>query len=100
MVGILAEKIHDGRFLRLVQNMLRAGYMEDWVYNATLSGCPQGGVASPILSNIYLHKLDRFVETVLIPQYTRGGRRAGLRRVPDLGSRIRYVVDGVDSRGL
>jgi group II intron reverse transcriptase/maturase len=76
MVGILAEKIHDGRFLRLVRNMLRAGYMQDWVYNATLSGCPQGGVASPILSNIYLHKLDRFVETVLIPQYTRGGRRA------------------------
>jgi group II intron reverse transcriptase/maturase len=76
MVRILAEKIHDGRFLRLVRNMLRAGYMEDWVYNATQSGCPQGGVASPILSNIYLHKLDRFVETVLIPQYTRGGRRA------------------------
>ena len=76
MIGTLAEKIHDDRFLRLVRNMLRAGYMEDWVYNATLSGCPQGGVASPILSNIYLHKLDRFVETVLIPQYTRGGRRA------------------------
>ena len=76
MIGTLAEKIHDGRFLRLVRNMLRAGYMEDWVYNATLSGCPQGGVASPILSNIYLHRLDRFVETVLIPQYTRGGRRA------------------------
>jgi hypothetical protein len=76
MIGILAEKIHDGRFLRLLRSMLQAGYMQDWVYNTTLSGCPQGGVASPILSNIYLHKLDRFVETVLIPQYTRGGRRA------------------------
>ena len=76
MCSILAEKIHDNRFLRLLRNMLQAGYLEDWKWNATLSGAPQGGVVSPILSNIYLHKLDRFVETVLIPQYTRGARRA------------------------
>ena len=76
MLSILAEKIHDNRFLRLVRNMLTAGYLEDWVWNATLSGAPQGGVASPILSNIYLHRLDDFVETVLIPEYTRGRRRA------------------------
>jgi group II intron reverse transcriptase/maturase len=76
MVTTLAEKIHDNRFLRLVRNMLTAGYLEDWVYNATLSGAPQGGVASPVLSNIYLHRLDAFVETVLIPEYTRKARRA------------------------
>jgi len=56
--------------------MLQAGYLEDWVWNATLSGAPQGGVVSPVLSNIYLHRLDVFVETVLIPEYTRGKRRA------------------------
>lgn len=72
LLGILGEKIHDNRFLRLVQNMLRAGYLEDWVWHATLSGAPQGGVASPVLSNIYLDRLDRFVETVLMPEYTRG----------------------------
>ncbi len=72
MLGILGEKIHDGRFLRLLQNMLQAGYLEDWEWNATLSGAPQGGVASPILSNIYLDRLDKFVETELIPYYTRG----------------------------
>ncbi len=76
MLGILGEKIHDNRFLRLMRNMLQAGYLEDWKWNATLSGCPQGGVVSPILSNIYLHKLDTFVETVLIPEYTRGKSRA------------------------
>ena len=75
MIGILSEKIHDNRFLRLLRNMLQAGYLEDWVWNATLSGAPQGGCASPVLSNIYLHRLDEFVETVLIPEYTRGGRR-------------------------
>jgi group II intron reverse transcriptase/maturase len=72
MVKILAEKIHDNRFLRLMRNMLKAGYLEDWRWNATLSGVPQGGVVSPVMSNIYLHKLDNFVETVLIPEYTRG----------------------------
>jgi group II intron reverse transcriptase/maturase len=80
MVEILAEKIHDNRFLRLIRNMLTAGYLEEWKWNATLSGVPQGGVVSPVLSNIYLHKLDTYVETVLIPQYTRGNVR---RRNPD-----------------
>ena len=72
MLSTLAEKIHDNRFLRLMRNMLKAGYLEDWVWNATLSGVPQGGVVSPVMSNIYLHRLDMFVETVLIPEYTRG----------------------------
>ena len=72
MVKTLAEKIHDNRFLRLIGNMLKAGYLEDWQYRETLSGCPQGGVVSPILSNIYLDKLDKFVEQVLIPGHTRG----------------------------
>jgi group II intron reverse transcriptase/maturase len=76
MLSILAERIHDNRFLRLIKGMLTAGYLEDWVWNKTLSGAPQGGVASPILSNIYLNSLDRFVETVLIPEYTRGKRKA------------------------
>src|SRR5713226_9035538 len=72
MVRILAEKIRDNRFLRLIGNMLKAGYLEDWQYHQTLSGCPQGGVVSPILSNIYLDRLDKFAGTVLIPEYTRG----------------------------
>ena len=77
LLGILAEKIRDNRFLRLIRNMLKAGYLEDWEYHDTLSGVPQGGVVSPILSNIYLDKLDKFVEQELIPQYTRGARRKG-----------------------
>ncbi len=76
MLTTLGEKIHDNRFLRLLRNMLQAGYLEDWTWNATLSGAPQGGLVSPILSNIYLHRLDQFVEKVLIPEYTRGVRRA------------------------
>ena len=46
MVQILSEKIHDNRFLRLMRNMLKAGYLEDWRWNATLSGVPQGGLCA------------------------------------------------------
>jgi len=75
MLDALGEYIHDNRMLRLVSNMLATGYLEDWVWNPTLSGVPQGGVASPILSNIYLHRLDTFVEKVLLPENNRGVRR-------------------------
>src|SRR5260221_4810446 len=68
----LAEKIHDNRFLRLIKHLLQAGYLEEWRYHTTLSGAPQGGIVSPILSNIYLDQLDHFIHTHLIPHYTRG----------------------------
>jgi len=75
LLGILSEQLHDNRFLRLLANLLKAGYLEDWKYHATLSGSPQGGVISPILSNVYLDKLDQFAETVLLPAYNHGDRR-------------------------
>jgi group II intron reverse transcriptase/maturase len=72
MLEILRQDIHDNRFMRLIENLLKAGYLEDWTYHNTLSGVPQGGVVSPILSNIYLDRLDQFVETTLLPEYNRG----------------------------
>ena len=89
LLGILAEKIRDQRFLRLIRHMLKAGYLEDWEYRDTLSGTPQGGVVSPILSNIYLHKLDEFVEREIIPRYTRGTLRAPNPAYQRIGSRRR-----------
>lgn len=75
LLGIVGENIHDNRFLRLLRAMLQAGYLEEWHWNATLSGSPQGGVCSPILSNIYLDRLDQFVERELLPRYNQGKRR-------------------------
>jgi group II intron reverse transcriptase/maturase len=95
MLATLGEKIHDNRLLRLLGQMLRAGYLEDWVWNATLSGAPQGGVVSPILSNIYLDKLDRFVETALLPEYTRGIRRV---RNPEY-EKVRWTLARARKRG-
>jgi group II intron reverse transcriptase/maturase len=103
LLSILAENIHDGRFLQLISRMLEAGYLEDWTYGATLSGAPQGGVASPILSNIYLDRLDRFVETELIPQYTRGQRRASnpaYRKLANQIRKARRLGDRAQARAL
>jgi retron-type reverse transcriptase len=75
LLQTLSENIHDGRFINLMRELLDAGYMEEWTYSQTLSGVPQGGIVSPILSNILLNKLDQFVETKLIPRYTKGVTR-------------------------
>ena len=75
LLNILREKFHDNRFVRLIERLLKAGYLEDWKYNQTYSGVPQGSIVSPILSNLVLDRLDRYVEDELIPQYTLGKRR-------------------------
>jgi group II intron reverse transcriptase/maturase len=75
LMNILRENIHDNRFLRLIEGALKAGYCEEWKYHPSLSGSPQGGIVSPILSNIYMDRLDRFVQDTVIPEYTRGTRR-------------------------
>jgi group II intron reverse transcriptase/maturase len=96
LLKILAEKIHDNRFLRLIRNMLKAGYMEDWQYHETLSGTPQGGVVSPLLSNIYLDKLDKYIERELIPQHTRGTRRKVNPQYRELAARRRAALQDGD----
>jgi group II intron reverse transcriptase/maturase len=95
MLSILGEKIHDNRFLGLINQMLEAGYLEDWRWHATLSGAPQGGVASPILSNIYLDRFDVFVEQSLLPEYNRGSRR---RPNPDYRS-VEHAIARAKRRG-
>ncbi len=75
MLSILREKILDQRFLRLIEHLLKAGYLEEWKFNRTLSGSPQGGVVSPILANIYLDRLDKYVEDTLLPAGNRGAKR-------------------------
>ena len=103
LLETLGEKIHDGRFLRLIAGMLTAGYLEDWTWNATLSGAPQGGPASPIMSNIYLDRLDTFAETQLLPLHNRGERRApspAYHRVKRAERRARRTGDHGLARAL
>ncbi len=75
LLSTLQENIHDEPLIKLVSKLLEAGYLEEWKFHATLSGTPQGGVISPLLANIYLDRLDKYVEQELIPEYTKGERR-------------------------
>jgi group II intron reverse transcriptase/maturase len=96
LMGILRENIHDNRFLRLIETMLQSGYFEFKKYNPTLSGTPQGGIVSPLLANIYMDRLDKFVENTLLPKYNYGKER---RENPEYGElayrreRARYHKD-------
>ena len=64
LVGVISSKIKDARLIKLIWKFLKAGYMEDWKYHSTYSGCPQGGIISPLLSNIYLNELDKFADKI------------------------------------
>jgi group II intron reverse transcriptase/maturase len=91
LLSTLSERIHDGRLIALIRKLLDAGYLEDWIYHQTLSGVPQGSILSPLLSNILLDKLDKYVETVLIPQYTRGHKRRWHEEYTRLMHRAAYL---------
>ncbi|HMA35902.1 MAG TPA: reverse transcriptase domain-containing protein [Chloroflexia bacterium] len=91
LLTILSEKIHDGRFLRLLRELLEAGYLEDWKFHHTYSGVPQGGVLSPLLSNVYLNQFDQWVETTLIPANTRGTRQKTNPAYQRIGGQLRRM---------
>jgi RNA-directed DNA polymerase len=99
MMEILSEKIDDDRFLALIRKMLKAGYMEDWQYNKTYSGTPQGGVISPILANIYLDKLDQYTND-LCHLYTHGKERALSKEYKSLYGKLGSTRFKLNRKGL
>ena len=62
VIDLLKKRIDDEAFIQLIWKFLKAGYMEQWTFNRTYSGVPQGSGVSPVLANIYLHELDKFME--------------------------------------
>ena len=61
LINILRKRIKDEQFISLIWKFLKAGYLEDWKLNQTHSGTAQGSIISPILSNIYLNELDKYM---------------------------------------
>lgn len=74
LIQILSKRITDQRLLHLLEQFLKAGYVEDWKYHQTYSGVPQGGCLSPVLSNIYLNELDQKMQ-VKMAEFNRGKKR-------------------------
>ena len=75
LIQILRERIRDERFINLIRKFLRAGYMENWQFNSTYSGTPQGGIISPLLANIYLDQLDKYI-CEYKEKFDKGAKRA------------------------
>ncbi|PHM24327.1 reverse transcriptase domain-containing protein [Xenorhabdus budapestensis] len=97
LLETLKEKVADKNFLKLIEQWLKAGYVDKWKYNCTYSGTPQGGIISPLLANIYLNKLDCFVERNLIPAYTIGTRRKANPDMNRLAHKIHKLRKNVDN---
>lgn len=91
LVGILRERISDDRFIRLIRKFLKAGYVEDWTFHNTYSGMPQGGIVSPILANIYLDKLDKYVKEY-IRHFDMGTKRRPGKESNDLANERKRTV--------
>lgn len=106
LVGILRERISDERFIRLIRKFLKAGYVEDWTFHNTYSGTPQGGIVSPILANIYLDKLDKYVKEY-IRHFDMGTKRRLGKESNDLANerkrtvrKLKKVKDGTEKAAL
>src|SRR5579859_2299984 len=96
LMSLLKKKIEDKRFLALIRQMLKAGYLEEWRFYGTYSGSPQGGICSPILSNIYLHELDLFLQG-LKQEFSEGKKRRSDPRYQHYNYKIRQIRKQVDA---
>ena len=106
LVQILRERISDDRFIRLIRKFLKAGYVEDWTFHNTYSGMPQGGIVSPILANIYLDKLDKYVKEY-IRHFDMGTKRRPGKESNDLANerkrtvrKLKKIKDGAEKAAL
>ena len=99
LIHILSKKVKDSRFLNIIRQFLKAGYVENWIYHNTYSGSPQGGICSPILANIYLNELDeKFMEIKKEFDKPRGNKTADIvtpeyRATDNEMKKISYWID-------
>lgn len=92
LINTLKERIDDDRFIRLIRKFLNAGYVEDWKFYGTYSGTPQGGIISPILANIYLDKLDRYMEEYIL-KFNKGIARKQSKEVQKLARKRQLLTN-------
>lgn len=96
LVEILRRKIADENFIELIWKFLRAGYLDEWKLHNTYSGAPQGGIISPILSNIYLNELDVYMESFK-NSFNQGKRRKKNPEYENVRSKMRKLEKKIDN---
>jgi group II intron reverse transcriptase/maturase len=99
LIEILQRKIKDSKLVNIIRQFLKAGYVEEWKYNRTHSGTPQGGILSPLLANIYLSELDKKVADIKMkfdkPRSAEQTEEyhAKSNEIKLIGSKLRYEND-------
>lgn len=92
LISLLRKRIDDEQFIQLIWKFLKAGYMEQWEYHDTYTGVPQGSGMSPVLANVYLHELDKYMEEyagrfhkgtakAVNPEYNKATKKASYYRI-------------------
>ena len=102
VVRMVLEAIYEGHFewtshgfrpnrsCHTIRKFLNAGYMEEWQFNKTYSGTPQGGIISPVLANIYLDKFDKYMNEYA-NKFNKGTVRSRNKDICKLNSRVHYL---------
>lgn len=90
LINILRRRIHDEYFIALLWKFLKAGYMEDWTFHNTYSGTPQGSIISPIMSNVYLNELDRYME-IYMKEFECGKKRQKSEEYARWEQKLKYL---------
>lgn len=91
LLELLGRRIKDNQVIRLIKEMLEAGYLAHGIHYDTHSGTPQGGIVSPLLSNIVLHELDEFITQSLMPRFNKGVTRRATKAYLNTNARRRYA---------
>jgi group II intron reverse transcriptase/maturase len=91
LIEILKQKIDDGRLIEIIRRFLKAGYLEQGIKRNAITGTPQGGIISPILANIYLNELDKYIESLKTAK-GKGNARRRNKEYHNKASVKRYYV--------
>lgn len=99
LIKLLRKRIEDEKFINLIWKFLKAGFVDDWKWHKSYSGTPQGGIISPVLSNIYLHELDKYMK-VYKERYEIGTKRKHSKEYINVAALIRHYKKRVNQVGM
>jgi len=91
LLKILRKRIQDKKFLAFLEQMFRSGLIDMGKYQDTLLGVPQGGIASPILFNIYMHEFDEWITSYLTHKFRKINETEGRKTGPESSKKYKHI---------